>query len=641
MRKLSFCVGAVAIALLLALAYSNTFQSPPTLDDYHSFLQEEKVHLKDISPHSLLSLSDTVFGWYRWIPMVTFGLDYWMGKGSIVYFHVTNLLIHMGCMVAVFFLSFQLLSMEEEKRGKLPSMIPASSLALAIAGLWALNPVQTNAVTYMVQRMASIQAFFFIGSIAFYILARKTSIKNSRALGYYGLCSLFALGAFLSKENSAMLPPMLLVTEVWFFRPDLPRSFWRALRQSGRLSKGLALFFLLVIAVLTVKTLQAMQAGYQIRHFTMGERLLTEARIVLWYITLLIWPAPSRLSLEHDIEVSTSLFNPPTTAFSLLALILLLLLTVRYRRRYPLLSYGSMWFFINLAIESTVVPLELVFEHRLYLPSVGFFLVVGAGAAGLWERAARLGPRAKAVFALCIFSLLLIGSGALTYERNKAWENAVTLQEDTVAKAPKNPRARANLAVAYGRSGQYAKALKEAETAIALGRDNYESYDAAANAVVGSLRGLGRNREAVRRGEELLANSPDSRKKRGLMVLCLNIAAVYKSTGQIDKAYSVLSKGAAFECGRVDMCFEKSQVLKELESVVVLAGKNGVDLNGDSSPDPGVTSPKLWLARELLRTERPREARWLLSQAAAESPGDRETSALLEVIERGEKDTTK
>ncbi len=107
----------------------------------------------------------------------------------------------------------------------------------------------------------------------------------------------------------------------------------------------------------------------------MVERLLTEARIVVWYLSLLLWPAPSRMSLEHDVVVSTSLLNPPTTLGAIVFLALLGWLILRYRKKFPLISYGGMWFLLNLLIESTIVPLELVFEHRLYLPSVGFTLV--------------------------------------------------------------------------------------------------------------------------------------------------------------------------------------------------------------------------------------------------------------------------
>ncbi len=134
-----------------------------------------------------------------------------------------------------------------------------------------------------------------------------------------------------------------------------------------------------------VNTFRNLEAGYSSRHFTMLERLLTETRIVVWYLSLLLWPAPSRMSIEHDVELSTSLLNPLTTLPAMIFLGVLCWLILRYRRRYPLLSYGGAWFFLNLVIESTVVPLELIFEHRLYLPSVGFCLVAGCGFASLLD----------------------------------------------------------------------------------------------------------------------------------------------------------------------------------------------------------------------------------------------------------------
>ncbi len=127
--------------------------------------------IKDLSVSSLAALSRTVFGMHRWIPMVSFSLDLWFGKGEIFFFHLTNLIIHILCTLAVLFLVFNLLQVQKERAAA--AGIAPLFYAVWVAGLWALNPVQTNAVTYLVQRMASIQALFFITSVAFYVLGRR------------------------------------------------------------------------------------------------------------------------------------------------------------------------------------------------------------------------------------------------------------------------------------------------------------------------------------------------------------------------------------------------------------------------------------------------------------------------------------
>jgi hypothetical protein len=111
----------------------------------------------------------------------------------------------------------------------------------------------------------------------------------------------------------------------------------------------------------------------------LSERLLTEARIVVWYLSVLLWPDPSRLSIEHDIALSQTLWNPPSTLFCIVLLVTTAWLSIRFRRRFPLITYGMLWFLLNLVIESSIVPLELIFEHRLYLPSIGFYIALVAG----------------------------------------------------------------------------------------------------------------------------------------------------------------------------------------------------------------------------------------------------------------------
>ena len=344
--------------------------------------------------------------------MVSFSFDHWIGNGSIVPFHVTNTLIHALCLLAVIFLVFNLLKTAGEKDASSKG-IPNSMFAIFVAGLWALHPVQTNAVTYLVQRMASIQALFFITSMAFYILGRRRHIQSGslvKAFPFYMACFIAAVGAFLSKENSLMLPVMILVTEIWFFSPDLHLSIWKRLLKSRKLVRGVLLILLLCLAFLSVKMGRDLAAGYAGRHFTLVERLLTEMRIVVWYMTLLLWPAPSRMSIEHDVVISTSLINPPTTLLAFVFLILLGWLTIRYRKKYPLITYGLVWFFLNLLIESSIVPLELVFEHRLYLPSVGLSLsftvrLVGALRFLLPGRTAR----DFTIITCCAFALLMSG----------------------------------------------------------------------------------------------------------------------------------------------------------------------------------------------------------------------------------------
>ncbi len=176
MKRAIPIIAVLALIVLIVSAYCSTFYSPLILDDFHSFIHERSVYIQEWSVSSLILLSKTFFGWARWLPMISLSVDHSIGKGDIAYFHLTNLLIHLLCFLAVIFLVFNLFKAagkEDVCHG-----IPNSLLAIFVAGLWALNPVQTNAVTYLVQRMASMQALFFIASVAFYTLGRRKHIER-------------------------------------------------------------------------------------------------------------------------------------------------------------------------------------------------------------------------------------------------------------------------------------------------------------------------------------------------------------------------------------------------------------------------------------------------------------------------------
>ena len=569
--------------------------------------------------------------------MLSFSIDRWIGNGSIMPFHVTNTVIHAFCLLAVIFLVFNLLKAAGEIDSSAKG-ISSSLIAIFVAGLWALHPVQTNAVTYLVQRMASIQALFFVTSMAFYVLGRRKHLSCGslmQVFPYYLACFIAAVGAFLSKENSLMLPVMVLVTEIWFFSPDLHLSVWKRFLKSRKLVRGVLLILLLCLAFLSVKMGRDLTAGYAGRLFTLGDRLLTEMRIVVWYMTLLLWPTPSRMSIEHDVVISTSLVNPPTTFLAFAFLILLWWLMIHYRKKYPLITYGLVWFFLNLLIESSVVPLELIFEHRLYLPSVGFSLTFTCGVVSVFRNLlARKTARDFEIITCCIFALLVSGLSLLTFSRNEAWRNSITIYMDAVLKAPNHPRAHANLAVAWAKAGLYEPAISEAEAAIGLGQEHHEQYLVAANAMVASLNGLGKHVEATERGEQLLKDVPKRPNIIAMPALHLNIAEAYLKLGRLDKAYDSAMKSLVFA---QQLGHSQADLIPTEEMLTLILQESSntwADLDQDGSPDPGRLPIKTWMAKAFLERGERGEAKKLLMLASVENPEDIETVRLLEEIKR-------
>ena len=472
-----YLICGLGLGLLIFCAYSNTFCSQPVLDDFHSFVEEPKVHVSLLDYESLRELTKTKFGMSRFIPMLTFALDFKLGKGGIGTFHLTNLVIHFLVASALFFFlstlfDSQVLNPYFGGVRRFPSPI----LPFLITGLWALNPVQTNAVTYLVQRMTSLAALFYLLSLGFYLSARWKHSENGFnciVAVYYLLFFLTSLSALICKQNTVTLPIVVLLLELVCVNPD----FKDRLFNNKRLLAFLVLFALGVVSAVLYNFFPDVLDGYSHRHFTLSQRLLTELRVVVSYIFLLLLPLPRFMNLEHDVTISSSLFSPMSTLWSLLLLVSIVGAGWRIRKEYALVSLGIFWFLLNLLVESTILPLELKFEHRLYLPSVGFFLALVLTGFIFTKDISILNKSGTPHLAAIVLGFVLFTIfSLLTYSRNTVWQDAITLYEDCVRKAPGKARCHSNLARAYIDAGKYDRAIQEAEIAISLGRKKYEDY---------------------------------------------------------------------------------------------------------------------------------------------------------------------
>jgi len=556
---------AFLICMLLLSAYSNTLYTPFILDDLHSFVREPKVLGFTFDLAGFKHLASTKFGVRRFLPMLTFALDIKWGGGSLAAFHMTNIVIHL---LATFSLLFFLQSLflhpqsrsifQGERNRKL-----ATVLLVAVVGLWSLNPVQTNAVTYIVQRMTSIATLFYFLSLGSYLRARfhhRAYGLSKRALFFYLSSLLCFVLAMMSKEIAATLPVIVFLIE-WLLVED--SGLFTALEKH---KITVALLSALIIGIVGYKLSQGwMLGGYAKRHFILSERLLTELRVVSSYCFLLLLPLPRWLNLEHDVSLSTSLFSPFTTFTSLIFIVITIIIAWKLRNRNPLITFGIYWFFINLLIESTVIPLELKFEHRLYLSSAGFYLGL---VFGLYEFYRYFNGNKlsldgiKIIF--CTIVIVCSGLSFLTYTRNVVWADTVSIYSDCVAKAPGKARSHSNLATAWLRKGEYEKALSEAEKAIILGVKGYEEYWVAACDIINSLARMGDLERAISRGESLLSEAPEGTKKNAYPEFIFNLGEIYFAANDLQKAFNYFLDGYKL-CYRNDLPevlgFEQSMVM--------------------------------------------------------------------------------
>jgi Flp pilus assembly protein TadD len=458
------------LGLSLFLIYSNTFSVPWHLDDIHNILANQKVHAK--YPH-LASVLEPFASLYqdgqlkRPLALTTFALNWYVGKDDPFGYHAVNLAIHI---MTAHFLFLTLLSLFKSPRlDGIFSRQQVYFISLLATALWALNPIQVQAVTYIVQRMASLCGMFYIMSIYFYLNARSAEILSRKSVLLFIACCMSFLAAFLTKENAALLPVTLLLIEAVFFQ-DMGRKTVR------RTLFGIALVLLISMVIggslVFYRGDPSAVLKYDTRFFSPMERLLTQPRILLLYLTLVFYPAPNRLSLVHDIEISTSFWHPWATLPAFIIVSALIGLAIFKLKKWPIMTFAVLFFFLNHAIESSIIPLELVFEHRNYLPSMFLFWPVAVGL----ERLINIYRNRNAVVyygLLAFIPLLLVGMGAGTYIRNIDWTSEKYLWEDAMRKAPRASRPIHMLAwTHYERIGDH-------KTAMALYRKalNGEKYN--------------------------------------------------------------------------------------------------------------------------------------------------------------------
>jgi len=449
------------LAGVATLLYLNSFRVPWQFDDRPNITNNPSVHFYTFSIDHLsrllaFSFSETI----RLFSYFTFAVNFYFGRLNVFGYHLVNLLIHISTGVLVFWFVLLTLGLPSQ-RERYRSI--GFKVAFLASLLFIVHPVQTQSVTYIVQRMSSMAAMFYLLCMVLFIKGRLSTKR--RQILYYGGMGLSGLLSILSKENGLMLPIFIVLYEVCFFRGGEERFFQRSMIRVLLILTGLGLIGFILLGW---KYIDVIREGYQYRDFTMSERVLTQLRVVLHYLTLLIFPHPSRLNLDYDFAVSKSLFDPISTFFSLIVIVFFIGIGVWKIKKWPTLSFFIFWYFGNLVIESSIIPLEMVYEHRLYLPSIApiflFSLLLVRGWEG-WVRVER--AKKEAIFAGLLILIVLPLSWA-TIDRNSVWRSEFDLWADCIKKSPNKGRPHYNLGNFYYISGEIGKAKGEMELALKL-----------------------------------------------------------------------------------------------------------------------------------------------------------------------------
>jgi hypothetical protein len=439
------------------------------LDDYHNITDNAHIAISDLKPDSLKGAAFS-YGrglFRRPVSMLSFAANYYATGFHPFYFKITNLAIHLLNGIAIFLLTSLLFGIYRKRINRALPLTHTQWISLAIAAAWLLHPFNLTSVLYVVQRMTSLAAFFSIWGLTLFVWGRTRLYegKNGAAL-ILGSLLLFTPLAALSKENGALLPLLMFIIEFTLFN-------FQAEKQAAR--RFLAAFYTLTIAapivVLLAYTLihpTWLVNTYQTRDFTLSERLMTEARVLWFYMRQIVLPNNAQMGLFHDdIAISHDLLQPVSTLFSIIGVLALIVVALFARKKAPLFACGILFFFAGHTLESTVWPLEIAYEHRNYLPMYGLLLILFYYLLYPLHYAKNLRLRQ-------VVAMLLIGLFAFnTHSRANRWANPFDLAQSEVQHHPNSLRANAEVANVY--STLTSTDSKAMEAYYLLARRHYEN----------------------------------------------------------------------------------------------------------------------------------------------------------------------
>ncbi len=454
----------IFIALFIALIaiYSNSFQGEWHFDDFNNIVDNPAIKIQSISwPEIKKFLPGFHQGGLssRPLPNLTFALNYATGGLDVFGFHIVNFAVHYLSAVFLFLFIYNTLKLPRLKDEYHSVAYPVALLATFF---WAVHPVWVTSVTYIVQRMAALAGMFYILSMYFYLKARTA--QKTRSSVIFFICSAAAgVAALLSKENAVMLPACLLLFDLLLIEGASRKNILRCCKIFV-LPAALILF----LGYIYTGGFSAIFEGYKWRDFTLGQRLLTEPRIILFYLSLLIYPISSRLTLLYDIDISTALFSPWTTIPAIVVIVLMIGLAFYVARKRPLISFCILFFFVNHLIEGTFIPLELIYEHRNYLPAMLLFIPFAQFIIYVIDYFSY-----KKVIQMIVamsIAIIILGLGDVTYRRNAIVSSEVLLCLDNIDKYPNLSRPYTNLGKSYMENNIIDEGFQCFQKALALNK---------------------------------------------------------------------------------------------------------------------------------------------------------------------------
>ena len=429
----------LTVMFLAILIYLPGLYGGFEFDDGANILDNPALKVDNLSRESILSVavSGRSGPLGRSVSMLSFAANYYFTELEPFFFKLTNLFIHLIAGLGVY-LFIRQLTLALNRGGEDKQVVLLAHLVgLTTAGLWLVHPLNVTSVLYIVQRMTSLAALFTFFALALYVLGRRKLIEGGHGKGL--LLILLALGpltglATLSKENGALAPYLMLCVELAVFRFECREKRIRLFLYA--LFSAIVLIPVAMALVNYERLISYIASGYLQRDFSMTDRLLTQPQVLMFYLRLLLMPNAGQMGIYHDdFPISSSLTQSPGVFISAGAILLLIIAGLLAIRKAPALAIGILWFFVGHSLESTFLALEMVHEHRNYLPIVGPIFVA---SYYFWRSDfTALPTRAKGGIAILVVAVFSV----VTYIRSVEWSNLVDHAAIEVHNHPHSTRA--------------------------------------------------------------------------------------------------------------------------------------------------------------------------------------------------------
>lgn len=537
-------VQVALVAAAAALPYLHTFDVPFTLDDEPCIVRNPAVRRlapgAPEGPVASLCAPPT-----RALGELTLAVNYRLGGLDPAGYHAVNLAVHVGSALLVLALATLLL----RTPGFRASGDGGPLLPVLAALLFAVHPIQTQAVTYVVQRYASLATMLYLLAVVLYLLHRLRG-PGAGSVAAYGGALAATVAAMLTKEIAFTAPLAMASIEAVAFRGP-------PARRAARLAPFLATLGVVPALLLRAGTVaagagavdSALRGMASNAAMTRWEYLVTQVRVTATYLRLLLLPVGQ--NLDHDVPLRHSLLDPAVLA-SLALVALLLGLAIRLLAR-PLqgdaapaepriAALGILWFFLTSWVESSFVPLpDLLVEHRLYLPAAGAALTGAALLSMASRRLTASRPAWSRLVAPALAAPVLLLAIA-TLARNEVWRDEIGLWEDVAAKSPAKARVRLELGRLYLEAGRFQDAERALREAIRL-----DPLDPAPRSTLGVvLRREGRVGEALESYREALALGPNRADVR------YNLGLLLAAARRLDEAIAALTEASRLQPGNAE-----------------------------------------------------------------------------------------